>query len=142
MKRSKRSRVRGRKTCGGGNRKKRRGKGSKGGKGMAGTGKRAGHHVTFVNRYLPNYLGRKKGFTSLKKIKGKEITLFKISEQLDKFLKTGIAKKTDKGIEINLENYKILSQGKLKQPLIIKAISFSKAAVQKIKEAGGEALTA
>jgi len=36
-KRDKRSRIRGRRTIGKGSRKKRRGKGSRGGKGMAGT---------------------------------------------------------------------------------------------------------
>ena len=108
---------------------------------MAGTGKRAGHHKTWVMKYIPDYLGRKKGFTSLKKKETKEMTLSEISGQINKFLEKGIAKKTDKGIEIILENCKILSQGKLKEPLIIKASSFSKAAVQKIKEAGGEAVT-
>lgn len=107
---------------------------------MAGTGKRAGHHRTWVMKYIPNYLGKKKGFTSLKKKKLKEITLSGISGKIDNFMKTGIAKKTDKGIEINLENYKVLSQGKIKQPLIIKAVSFSEAAAEKIKEAGGEAI--
>ena len=85
-KRSKRSRIRGRKTCGYGARKKHRGKGSKGGKGMAGTGKKAGHKVTWVLKYHPGYLGGRRGFTSLgqkKKLKLKTINLDEINKNLE-----------------------------------------------------------
>lgn len=141
-KRSKRSRLRGKRTCGWGARKARRGKGHRGGKGMAGTGKRAGQRRTWVLRYRPGYFG-KKGFTSLKQKrqkKEKAINLSQISEQLESFLKKDIAKKSAKGIELNLIGYKVLSYGKLKEPIIIRANAFSKAAAQKIKEAGGEAI--
>lgn len=73
-KRDKRSRLRGKRTCGHGSRKKARGKGSKGGKGKAGTGKRAGQKLTSLLR-LGQKLGRK-GFTSHKKLrKLKQVTL-------------------------------------------------------------------
>ncbi len=133
-KRSKRSRLRGRRTCGYGSRKKHRGKGSKGGKGMAGTGKRAGQKRTWVLKYDPNYLG-KKGFTSQKKLrqrkKMKIINLSQIQEQID----NGLIKK---GGEIKLKNYKVLSRGTLKDKLIIKATAYSKKAEEKIKKAGGK----
>ena len=109
---------------------------------MAGTGKMAGQRRLWVLRYRPDYFG-KHGFTSLKqklRKKPKTINLMQITEQLKAFLKKGAAKKTVKGIELNLKNYKVLSQGKLEQPFIIKATAFSKAAAEKIKKAGGEAL--
>ena len=145
-KRSKRSRLRGRGSCGYGARKKHRGKGSRGGKGMAGTGKRAGHKITYVLKYHPNYLG-KHGFKSLKKLKlkkGKEraINLAEIEEKLDSFLKKGIAKESKEGIHIELPKYKILSKGIIKRPFIIKAASFSKKAAQKIEKLGGKIIKA
>lgn len=142
-KRSKRSRIRGRRTIGYGCKKKHRGKGSKGGKGMAGTGKRAGQKRTFLLKYEPNYFG-KRGFVSLKKIKRKKeiktINLDELQEKLEEFLNQGIAKKTEKGIEIELKNYKILSRGNIKEKLIIKANSFSAKAKEKIEAARGSAL--
>jgi len=84
-KRSKRSRIRGRRTCGYGSRKKHRGKGSKGGKGMAGTGKRAGQKLTWLQRYMPDYLG-KRGFTSHKKLKRlKREKVISIEEIISKY---------------------------------------------------------
>ncbi|MCX8194176.1 MAG: uL15 family ribosomal protein [Candidatus Pacearchaeota archaeon] len=143
-KRSKRSRLRGRKTAGYGCKKKHRGKGSRGGKGMAGTGKRAGQKRTFLLKYMPNYFG-KKGFVSLKKLKKKEkiktINLDELNENLEKFLNQNIAKKTEKGIEIELKNYKILSRGVVKEKLIVKADSFSAKAKEKIEAAGGSAIS-
>ena len=140
-KRSKRSRLRGRKTCGWGSKKKHRGSGSKGGKGMAGTGKKAGQKITFVNKYFPGYLG-KSGFTSRLQTKNKNeaISLDDINKKLDTFIKEGIAKKTAEGIEINLPNYKILSNGKLKEKFIIKAKAFSEKAKEKINSSGGKAV--
>ena len=138
-KRSKRSRLRGRRTCGYGSRKKHRGKGSKGGKGMAGTGKRAGQKRTWVFRYMPDYLG-KKGFTSLKKLRQKKkiINLSQIQNQIDNFLKKGLAKKTNEGIEIELKGYKVLSTGNLEDKFVIKAASFSKKVEEKIKKSGSK----
>jgi len=138
-KRSKRSRLRGRRTCGWGSRKKHRGKGSRGGKGMAGTGKRADHHKTFIHKYYgPNYFG-KIGFVPLAKKELKVMNLDFIEKNLDSMIKKGIAKKTPKGIEINLEGYKILGAGSLKNKISIKAESFSKSAEEKITQAGGTA---
>lgn len=136
-KRSKRSRLRGRRTCGYGHKFKHRGKGSKGGKGMAGTGKMAGQKKTFILRYMPDYFG-KKGFKT-KKEKLEIINLGEIKEKLQNFLEKGIAKKTAEGIEINLPNYKVLSSGTIGPGLIIKASSFSEKAQAKILEAGSKA---
>jgi len=139
-KRNKRSRLRGQRTCGYGFRKKHRGKGSKGGKGMAGTGKRAGHKKTFITKYIPDYFGRH-GFKSLKQKKKLEIiNLDQIKDRLASFINKGIAKKTSNGIEINLEGYKILGNldTELNERLIIKTSNISATARAKIEKAGGK----
>lgn len=140
-KRSKRSRIRGRRSCGSGARNNYRGKGTRGGKGMAGTGKRAGQKLTWVLKYAPNYFG-KRGFSSLKRLEQKkqEINLDEIREKLQQFLEKGIAKKTTEGIELDLKGYKILSRGSLegiKEKLIVKADAFSEKAKEKLERAGG-----
>jgi large subunit ribosomal protein L15 len=135
--RNKRSRLRGRKTCGWGSRKKHRGKGSTAGRGMSGSGKKAGQKTTFMLRYLPNYFGTK-GFHHVRKEKLEAITLNEIVKQIDNFLKDGTAKKTSAGIELNLSGYKILSNGNIKEKLIIKASAASEKTKEKIEKAGGK----
>ncbi|MEM1577491.1 MAG: uL15 family ribosomal protein [Candidatus Pacearchaeota archaeon] len=101
-KRDKRSRIRGRRTIGKGSRKKRRGKGSRGGKGMAGTGKRAGQKLTLIQKYYKGeYLG-KRGFTSHKKLKKKREKFITVSEIISKFYMS-------KENKIDLSNFKILA---------------------------------
>lgn len=139
-KRSKRSRIRGRRSCGEGVRNNYRGKGSRGGKGMAGTGKRAGQKRTWVIKYAPDYFG-KHGFSSLKKKHLQGINLDEIQAKLEVFLKEKKAKKTENGIELELKGYKILSRGNLKDKIIIIADSFSKKAEEKITKAGGKVQT-
>jgi large subunit ribosomal protein L15 len=124
-KRSKRSRLRGRRSCGYGARKKHRGKGSQRGKGMAGTGKMAGQRKLTVLKEMPGYLG-KRGFKSrIKKLK-----IINVGEIERKF----------KDKEIKLKGFKVLSKGKLKSKLTIHANSFSKKAEEKIKAVGGQAI--
>jgi len=138
-KRNKRSRLRGRKTCGYGSRKKHRGKGSKGGKGMAGSGKRADHLKTWIwNEIGASYWG-KRGFKSKFK-RLKEINLDDIQAQMNILIKQGKAKKTQEGTEINLEGFKILGNGILNEKFIIKADLFSKKAKERIEKAGGKAI--
>lgn len=143
-KRDKRSRLRGQRRCGYGFGKKHRGKGSKGGKGMAGTGKKAAQKRTFIDKYMPGYFG-KRGFKSvnqIKKIKPKIINLSEIQKKINDFIAEGTAKKTLQGIEILLEDYKILGDGNVKDRLIIKAKFASSQAMQKIEKAGGKILVA
>lgn len=140
-KRSKRSRIRGKRSCGMGVRNNYRGKGMQGGKGMAGTGKRAGQKKTWVLKYAPEYFG-KRGFLSLKQKVGKEnvINLDDLQIKLEKFIKEGKAKKTENFIEIELKDFKILSRGNVKEKFLVKAASFSKKAKEKIEKAGGSAI--
>jgi len=136
-KRSRRSRIRGRRSCGMGARNNYRGKGMQGGKGMAGTGKRAGQKRTWVLKYAPDYFG-KKGFSSLKqKSIAKVINLDDLQTKIEHLIKEGKAKKVAEGIEITLKGYKILSRGEVKEKLAVKASSFSEKAKEKIEKAGG-----
>ncbi len=136
-KRSKRSRIRGRRTCGYGQKFKHRGKGSKGGKGMAGTGKRAGQKVTWRLKYHPDYFG-KTGFKSRQK-RGLAINIGYINDKIKSLINEKKAIKEKDGYKIELKGYKILSTGKVDKKLFIKANSFSKKAEEKIVKAGGVA---
>ena len=137
MGRNKRSRLRGRKTCGWGSRKKHRGKGSTGGRGMSGSGKKAGQKTTLMLRYFPDYFGRK-GFHHIRKEKLETINLNEIVKQIDSLLRGGKAKKTSEGIVLNLSGYKLLSKGDIKEKLIIKASAASEKTKEKIEKAGGK----
>jgi len=139
-KRKKVSRQHGRKmgTHGGGARKKRKKSGHHGGGGMSGSGKRADHKKTLVQKlYGHGYFG-KQGITS----KGTQrdvrnrINLYDIVLNINKY-----GKKTAKGWEVNLKGYKILGTGEIEKEtgkLIITASEASKTALEKIKKAGGE----
>ena len=132
--------MKGRKTHGWGARKKHKKSGHRGGKGMAGSGKRADQKKTLVlKRYGNKYFG-KQGVTSRKTQRDKRdrINLRQIEIDLESYIKKGTAKKTEKGFEINLESYKILGDGEIKNKLFIKAKEASKSAVEKVKKAGGE----
>lgn len=136
-KRRKSSRMHGRRmgTHGGGARKKRKGSGHRGGKGMAGSGKRADHKKTLITaKFGHNYFG-KQGVTSrgTKRDKRKRINLGKIETGLEKY-----GKKTGKGYEIDLKDFKILGTGEVKNKLIIKAKEASESAIKKVANAGGE----
>jgi large subunit ribosomal protein L15 len=124
-KRSKRSRLRGKRSCGYGARKKHRGKGSQRGHGMAGTGKMAGQRKLTVLKEMPGYLG-KHGFKSRKK----KLEIINIGDIERKF----------KDKEIKLKGFKVLSKGKITKSIIIHANSFSKKAKEKINASGGKAI--
>jgi len=136
-KRKKSSRMHGRNmgTHGRGARKKAQGSGHRGGKGMAGTGKRADQKKTLITKlYGHDYFG-KQGITSrgTKRDKRQRINLEQIQKELDKY-----SKKTSRGYEINLSKYKILGKGEIKEKLIITALEASKSAIEKVKKSGGE----
>ena len=136
-KRKKSSRMHGRKmgTHGGGARKKRKGSGHKGGKGMSGSGKRADHKKTLVTKMYGNKYFGKQGETSKKTARDtrKRINLGDIELHLDKY-----GKKVGGKFEVNLKNYKILGDGAVKSKLIIKAKDASVTAINKVQKAGGE----
>ncbi|MDO8528333.1 MAG: uL15m family ribosomal protein [Nanoarchaeota archaeon] len=118
-----------------GARKKGKGKGHQGGKGMSGTGKRAGQKVTLMTSlYGHGYFG-KQGITSkgTERDKRDRINLRDIEKHLDKY-----GKKSGDKWEVELKGYKILGEGEVTSKLIIKAKEASKSAIDKVKSAGGE----
>ena len=114
-----------------GNIKNARGHGSKGGTGKSGRGLGTGskHKWTHTTAYTPELI-RKVGFSPWRRKELKEITIREIDKRLAEA----------KGTAIELEGYKVLSNGVLTKPLKISASGFSKSAEEKIKSAGGEAL--
>jgi large subunit ribosomal protein L15 len=106
-----------------------------GGRGMAGTGKRAGQKKLWVLKNAPDYFG-KHGFRSRRK-KLKIINLGTLNEKIEKFVSEKKANKSGNGYEITLKNCKVLSSGKFNKKIAIKASSFSKKVEQKVTKAGG-----
>ena len=136
-KRRKVSRMHGRKmgTHGWGARKKHKKSGHRVGTGMAGTGKRGDTKTTLITKLFGHDYFGKQGITSKKTKRDtrQRINLQQIEKNLEKY-----GKKTSKGWEINLEKYKILGEGEIKEKLIITATAASESALKKVKKAGGE----
>jgi len=113
-----------------GNIKNARGAGDKGGHGMAGSRK---HKFTYMTAKTPELI-RKRGFTPWNAESGKlmEISLIQINKML--------SNSKEEKPTIELKRYKVLSNGSIAKPAIIKASGFSKNAVEKIKKSGGETI--
>ncbi len=135
-KRKKSSRNRGN-TSFRGARKKARGKGHKGGKGMSGSGKRADQKKTYIFRYKHPYFGRA-GRKRTRKRENK-INVGTINDNLENFVNNGRAEK-GKGYKIILKDYKVLGNGEIEKSVEVHASSFSKLAKEKIEKAGGKAV--
>ena len=128
MGRKKVVRKRGQRTHGHGSRKKWRGTGNRGGRGMAGSGS---HKMTYLRKYDPTHLG-KKGFVSKRGGKMKTINL----RELDRMAgKSGKVDLTAMGYD------KVLGTGEIKSKLEVKASCFSARAREKIEKAGGRAVS-
>lgn len=140
VKRDKRSRLRGLRTCGRGSRKKGRGSGQRGGVGMAGTGKKSSQKLVWLKKYMPDYLGRH-GFKSVQQRLHKKLLSVNVGD-IDRRLKAFESEGLLKGKELNLEGYKVLGEGELKEKLKITASKFSQSAKDKIAKSGGEAIEA
>ncbi len=114
-------------THGGGARVNRKKSGSKGGVGMAGSGKKGDQKKpSVINKYGHEYFG-KKGITS-RKTKRDKSNRINVRDVQEKY-KPG---------KVDLKGYKILGKGEIKDKFIIKAKGASKSAMEKIKKAGGE----
>lgn len=124
-KRAKTSRLRGSRTGFGGFRQKRKGHGNTGGRGMAGSGKRADHKKQKILESVKGEYFGKKGFTSRKseRRKNKVINLDQVRERFE-------------GDKIELKGYKILGKGEGFRGVIVAAAA-SKTAVEKMEKAGG-----
>ncbi|MBS7639791.1 MAG: uL15 family ribosomal protein [Candidatus Bathyarchaeia archaeon] len=130
---------RGSRTCGYGRVGQHRKSGSKG-------ERRAGRHKhlwSWVLRYEPDYFGNV-GFVSPKSLK-RDIRCINLKELEEIAMK--IAPKTKRGekIFIDLEEMgytKLLGEGKITLPVRVKVPSYTKVALRKIEEAGGEIISA
>lgn len=127
--------FRGYKSHGWGSKKKHRGKGSRGGKGMAGTGKRADtKKPTIINLYGNDYFG-KRGFV---------VPCAKTYQAINlRDLNVLLEKKGIKG-EINLQEFgyeKLLATGELRTAITITVERASAHAIEKVKNAGGSVVT-
>ncbi|MCD4666369.1 50S ribosomal protein L15 [archaeon] len=142
-KRRKVTKYRGSKTHGGGAMKKRRGAGNRGGRGMAGSGKRADQKKpTILKEYGNKYFGKhgfKRPQKKLKKLKTINVGLLEI--KLDYFVKKELVKKEGDNYIINLKllGYdKLLGAGDIKNKYVINNALISKKAREKIENLGGK----
>ena len=141
-KRSKLSRYRGSHTHGCGSKKKRRGFGNRGGKGMAGTGKRADQKKpTILKLYGNAYFGRH-GFNRPQKMikKINAINLDNLQNNLDFYIGKKFVSKEKDFYVVDLEKIgyqKLLGGGKLDVKLKITCLYASEIAIRKIQEKGG-----
>ncbi len=117
----------GSRSWGAGNIKNRRGAGERGGVGRGGRK----HKMTYLLVYERESL-IKKGFAPWRKQKLMEI-------DLDALSKRASGSKEQKPV-LELKGYKVLGDGKVAMPIVVKASGFTKNAEKKIKEAGGEAV--
>tara|TARA_Y100000034_G_scaffold48941_1_gene60517 strand:+ start:128 stop:589 length:462 start_codon:yes stop_codon:yes gene_type:complete len=142
IKDKKAKKYRGSHTHGGGSKKKRRGAGNRGGRGMAGSGKRADQKKpSIIKKYGNTYFG-KKGFSSKRNAKiTKAINIQTIENKLYNWLKKGTLKKENDMINIDLKKMgynKLLGSGKIKNKFNIEVEYASKRAIEKIEKSGGK----
>ena len=123
----------GSRSCGAGNTKNRRGKGGRGGSGNAGPQKA---RRSFFTTNEPDHLGRHGFVRPGPKKFIKTTDLNDIQRMADK----GDLKKNGSKYEYVFDG-KVLGSGKISSPVLVKAISFSGKAKEKITKAGGEAKT-
>ena len=135
-KRKKNVRLRGSKTHGWGAMKKHRGAGSRGGRGMAGTGKKGDAKKPSI--WKNKYFG-KSGFKRAKRIP--TINLSDIERKLPTWEKNNLVTKEKDVYNVNLSDLgyeKLLSQGNIKTKVKISVDKTSKKAMEKVQKSGGQ----
>ena len=141
-KRKKLSRMRGTHTHGWGAKKKHRGAGHRGGRGMAGSGKRADQKKpTILKLYGNKYYG-KSGFKRPQKViqKIKPVNIGYIALKLKQYTENKLVTKEGEFYIIDAEKLgynKILGGGNVNVKLKIKALQVTQRAAQKIEASGG-----
>ncbi len=130
--------YRGSTTHGGGSRKKRRGSGSRGGRGRAGSGKRAGHKKYHFTLGTEGFLPRREEQNR----RGINVAFFTL-EKLEQLVNLGKVKKQGEYYLVDLATLgyaKLLSTGEAQAKLKITAEACSAAAKGKVEAAGGEVI--
>lgn len=131
-KRKKRPKMLGQRTRGNGDTKRRRGAGSRGGRGLAGS------HKHKWSKYHGKFGKEKKQVRSKKIVR--EINIDQLMQKLPAFLEKGLVSKEGKAIILDGEKAgfdKLLSKGSLEIELIVRNMKASKKSVEKVKKAGG-----
>ena len=129
----KREKLRGQRTHGHGNTKNRRGGGSRGGRGQAGS------HKHKFNLYFDFFGSERKRIKPKQKIKA--INLGQLVQQLPKLAELKKVEKHGNGFVIDGQKIgfdKILSMGAIQEKLVVKNMRVSKKAREKILKAGGK----
>ncbi|MBS3117981.1 uL15 family ribosomal protein [Candidatus Woesearchaeota archaeon] len=126
QKKKKVTKQRGHKTHGWGSKKKHRGAGNRGGRGMAGSGKRADQKKPTILRLEETYFG-KRGFVKKNKKYEKAINVGEL-----KSFQTNQINLIEKGYT------KLLGKGEVKEKLSIIVEKVTKKAVEKIEKKGGQ----
>ncbi len=137
-KRKKNSRMYGAKTHGYGSMKKHRGAGNRGGRGKAGTGKRADQNKPSIWKDT-KYFG-KHGFVSPTHEDVHAINTSFLEQKFNTFLEKGLLKEESGKYVIDLSKIniqKLLAKGKITKPFVVKVKYATKGAVEKIEKAGG-----
>ncbi len=138
-KRKKNTRQRGSHTHGWGSKKKHRGSGNRGGKGMAGTGKKADSKKPLVwnnKKYFGKYGFKPKTSRGLN-----VITLKDLAQKIPFLVEEKLAVKEGDVFKINLKELgydKLLSNGSFNLKLEVVVSKASKSAISKIESAGGK----
>ena len=128
----KNTRQRGSKTHGWGSKKKHRGAGHRGGRGMAGTGKRGDAKKPTIIKTIGNAYYGQHGFTSKSRRVERIINL----RQLSLLVENG---KVGKEVDLKTLGYdKLLGMGNFEHKIKITAKRASPKAVEKLKKAGSE----
>lgn len=133
----KRKKIRGTRTCGGGAHKKRRGKGSKGGKGNAGAYEH--HFVRSLKKGIKKG-ARGRGFHSILSHTPITINVGELDEILEELIAKGEAEERDDIVYVDVRNMgieKILGRGRVTKKLNVSVEEISGNAKEKIERAGG-----
>lgn len=141
--RKKNTKERGSHTHGGGAKKKRRGAGSRGGRGMAGSGKRAHHKKTkILQEFGHKYFGRHGIHRPNKLIKSvNAVNLDYLDSHLTIYLSKGLIECKNNIYVVDVEKLgfqKVLGKGNLTHKIKLKTPMISALAIEKVKKAGGE----
>jgi len=140
------TKMRGFRTCGGGCSKKRRGSGHRGGRGLAGSGKKKKTKWTRTIITMPDHIGSY-GFSrdSYLRKDPSFINVGAIEEKIDTFIDKKVAETKEGKIYIDVSKLgikKVCGKGNVTGVYVITAKEFSKKAEEKILSAGGEAVIA
>jgi large subunit ribosomal protein L15 len=124
-----------------GSRKKHRGAGERGGRGLAGLHK---HRWPYALKYMPEHFG-KRGFVRPPAVSRvvSAVNVGDLDQRLEEFLQKGLAKREAERIVIDVTKLgfeKVLGRGRVTRPFDVIAKEFSESAKRKLEEAGGKAI--